>query len=209
MKVQHLSLSVVCPLSIHHPSVIRPSSVCCLSVLRSSSVHRPSSVCHLSFVHPSSIDRLSVVCRPSVRPVPVDMTSRNHLSTMGQFGGVSSNLAQTSTWSQGWADQILVFKGNGDSDLKKHIFGRDSKIHMLIVYIVSRDRFECDLVGGGIEARGRNFKWIFCSWTREIVCIQLIFIGLWFKSPTGDFYLLIFFFFIFPCVEADESWFRV
>lgn len=35
---------------------------------------------------------------------------------------ISSDLAQTSTWTQGWTDYNFVVKGQGHCDLTKYVF---------------------------------------------------------------------------------------
>lgn len=71
--------------------------------------------------------RLSVCMRPSIL---VNMISQKRLE------GISSILAQLSTWTQRWTEWILVVKRRGQFrsmwPLTKHIFIKKSIIHSLI-----------------------------------------------------------------------------
>lgn len=65
------------------------------------------------------------ICFRVVCPSSVNAISQECLE------GISSNLVQTLTWTQGWTDSILVIKGECQCDLTKHVFGHNSRIHKL------------------------------------------------------------------------------
>ncbi len=89
----------------------------------------------------------------SVRPILVNAKSQERLE------GISSNLAQTSTWIQGWTDYNLVVKGQRSLWPRKTHFWPQLKtqwittFHTNIFYYVFTSWLkECDNVG--VHARG-------------------------------------------------------